>query len=143
MRAPRVSPRVFGSHLAWQLFAVFVLAALLPLAASDWLSSTAVHDVARQLYLQHQERATRQISRQVFDRLLTAKDLLRSLPLSPPPTDAPPPGLGRVFSALALLDEKGMSLWSSANGTALERHWQTATPHVPPVSPPWIQVPDR
>lgn len=85
---------MFGSQLARQLFAVFVLAALLPLAASDWLSSTAVNNMARQLYRQNQERTTRQVSRQVFDRLLTAKDLLRALPAAPPRPGASPPGLG-------------------------------------------------
>ncbi|MGC9186049.1 MAG: hypothetical protein ACP5GC_11460, partial [Thiomonas sp.] len=93
MKPPRLSTQMFGSRLARQLFALFVVAALVPLAMSDWLSSTAVNAVARQLYMQSQQRMTRQVSRQVFDRLLTAKALLRSLPLAAPQPDALPPGM--------------------------------------------------
>ena len=135
MRIPRLSTQMFGSQLARQLFAVFVLAALLPLAASDWLSSTAVNDMARQLYRQNQERTTRQVSRQVFDRLLTAKELLRALPAAPPRPGAPPPGLGRIFSALSLMAGQGQPVWTSSTGATLAQRWQTATPRVPPIQP--------
>ncbi|MGC8807477.1 MAG: putative bifunctional diguanylate cyclase/phosphodiesterase [Thiomonas sp.] len=135
MKPPRLSTQMFGSRLARQLFALFVVAALVPLAMSDWLSSTAVNAVARQLYMQSQQRMTRQVSRQVFDRLLTAKALLRSLPLAAPQPDALPPGMGRVFLALLQLSAQGKPEWASPNAATLWADWLSATPHIPPVQP--------
>jgi diguanylate cyclase (GGDEF)-like protein len=135
MRSPRLSTRFFGSRLARQLFALFVVAALLPLAVSDWLSSSAVNTVARQLNVQNQERMTRQVSRQVLDRLLTAKTLLRALPLSAPASDMVPPGLGRIFTALLLQTPQGKPDWASTNAETLWRNWQIASPAVPPTQP--------
>ncbi|MGA8009169.1 MAG: EAL domain-containing protein [Thiomonas sp.] len=135
MRAPRFSTQLFGSRLARQLFALFVLAALLPLAVSDWLSSTAVNQVAHQLNVHSQERATRQVSRQVLDRLFTAKTLLHALPLTVPQHGASPPGSGRVFAALLLRTEDGKPAWASANAANLWADWQIALPASPPVHP--------
>ena len=135
MRSPRLSTQIFGSRLARQLFVLFVVVALVPLAVSDWLSSTAVNAVARQLYVQSQQRMTRQVSRQVFDRLLTAKALLRSLPLAAPQPDAPPPDMGRVFIALLMQSAQGQPEWASANAAPLWADWQNALPHIPAGQP--------
>ena len=117
------------------MFALFVLAALVPLALSDWLSSTAVNTVARQLHLQSQEQQTRQVSRQVLERLLTARSLLRALPFAPPAPGGRPPGLGRTFRALLLLTPQGQTEWASPGAAELLQVWQTATPSTPPVQP--------
>jgi diguanylate cyclase (GGDEF)-like protein len=135
MRSPRLSTWFSGSRLGRQLFALFVVAALVPLALSDWLSSTAVNQVARQLDMQSQQRMTRQVSRQVFDRLLTAKTLLLALPSSAPQADAQLPGLGRAFDALLLQTPQGKPEWASANAANLWRNWQRAFPAIPPVQP--------
>jgi hypothetical protein len=123
MRPQRLSTWFSGSRLGRQLFALFVVAALVPLALSDWLSSTAVNQVARQLNMQSQQRMTRQVSRQVFDRLLTAKNLLLALPSSAPQADAQLPGLGRAFDALLLQTPQGKPEWASANAANLWRNW--------------------
>ncbi|MEW6560238.1 MAG: EAL domain-containing protein [Pseudomonadota bacterium] len=135
MPRPALQARLFGSRLARRVFALFVLAALVPLAVSDWLSSTAVNTVARQLHVQRQEQLTRQVSRQVLERLLTAKSLLRALPLAPPASGVRPPGLGRVFEGLILLSPEGRPLWAGPNAADLQQAWQSGSPSVPPVLP--------
>ncbi len=119
--------RFLGSRLAHRLFALFVLAALVPLGLSDWLSSTAVNQLAETLNLQSRARVTRQVSRQVFDRLLTAKTLLRALPPSAPPPGARLPGVGQVFHHLTLMDADGRVVWSTAAASDLARTWAAAS----------------
>ena len=48
---PRLHPNsgFLGGRLARRLFALFMVAALVPLALSDWLSSTAVTAIANDL----------------------------------------------------------------------------------------------
>jgi diguanylate cyclase (GGDEF)-like protein len=71
--------RYLASHLAWRLLAVFVAAALLPLALSDWLATSAIADLSEKLYDGRRAESTRDVSRQVFDRLVLAKTLLGGL----------------------------------------------------------------
>ena len=64
------------ARLAWRLFLLFVLVALLPLALTDWLASIATSEVATRLSVEHRRATTRHTSRQVLDRMLSGKALL-------------------------------------------------------------------
>ncbi|MEP6502632.1 MAG: EAL domain-containing protein [Betaproteobacteria bacterium] len=79
MQLLRRGRRLLGSRLAWRLLAVFIAAALLPLALSDWLATAAIGDLSLKLYHGHRLEATRDVSRQVFDRLIMAKTLMRGV----------------------------------------------------------------
>ena len=76
-----------GSRLARRLFALFVVAALVPLALSDWLSTSAVTQIAESLSLRSRAQTTRQTSRQVFDRLMAGKTLLAAMAASTQATE--------------------------------------------------------
>ena len=128
----------FGRRLGWRLLAVFIVAALVPLAASDWIATTVVADVAQGLSRDRDAVAARAASRQVFDRLLLSAALLRAVdeardtarqrlrhdavgPEAPfasldcdDPTDTP------AWQALA-------SRWQAAAGPAPARAGRTAT----------------
>ena len=116
-----------GSRVGWRLFAAFVLVALVPLAASDWLSSAAVDALAHQLDHGSREQRTRAVSLQVFGRLLAAETLLLALPVD----GTAPGGAQRMFTALAACDAHGVVRWASANGGSLPMRWaRAATPKV-------------
>ncbi|NUZ05778.1 putative bifunctional diguanylate cyclase/phosphodiesterase [Piscinibacter koreensis] len=72
----RLDTRFLGSRVARRIFWLFVLATLLPLAVSDWLSTSAIADLAHQLQSRSHAQSTRQTALQVFDRLLAAKATL-------------------------------------------------------------------
>jgi diguanylate cyclase (GGDEF)-like protein len=105
---PRPQPR--GGRLARRLFLLFVAAALLPLLLSDWLALSAVHRIASDLQQQAHVARTRELSRQVLDRLFAARELLAALP---PPADTaaaaadhpPLPGQGTHFLRLEAVPE--------------------------------------
>ncbi len=103
-----------------------MLAALLPLALSDWLSQTAVSQLAEGLDLQHRVATTRQVSRQVLDRLLAGQSLLSALPDTPPGgADARLPGLHgehAVFAQVVHLGADGHVAWPAAPGDAGDAH---------------------
>ena len=105
--------KLAGGRLARRLFALFVLAALLPVALSDWVSTRAVSDVAEALHQRSQDRSTRMVSRAVYDRLVTAHDLLLAMPASEslPQTV---PGLGTVFRRISLHAADGSTRWTLA-----------------------------
>ncbi len=65
-----------GSRLEWRLLVVFLTAALLPLALSDWIVTSVIGGVVQHLALDRDSLATRTTSRQVFDRLILARTLL-------------------------------------------------------------------
>lgn len=67
------------ARLAWRLFLLFVLVALLPLALTDWLASIATTEVATRLTVEHRRATTRHTSRQVLDRMLSGKALLAEI----------------------------------------------------------------
>ena len=126
-----------GSRLARRLFALFVLASLLPMALSGWLSNTAVAQIADALNLNNRAQTTRQTSRQVFDRLMAGRTLLAALPNAVPAPAAPPPaGLGPVFRNLALLGADGRLLWSAKPDTDLPGAWWSADSGVVEGRPP-------
>jgi diguanylate cyclase (GGDEF)-like protein len=110
-------PRPAGGRLARRLFLLFVAAALLPLLLSDWLALSAVHRIADDLQQQAHVARTRELSRQVLDRLLAARELLAALP--PADGAAAPgdrlPGLGTHF--LALQRQPGAATPAATPGT--------------------------
>jgi diguanylate cyclase (GGDEF)-like protein len=120
MRAHQTLAARLGGRMARRLFALFVAAALAPLLLSDWVSSSAITQVAQDLHLGNHQQATRQASRQVLDRLLSSGALLSTLPddWHGGPEGEDPPGLGRNFTRLTHLDREGHVRWSVANPEA-------------------------
>ena len=123
-RAPR-------SRLAQRLFLLFLLVAVLPLALTDWIASLATTQVAEDLSLGARSQTTRQASRQVLDRLLNAKSLLRLAPDALPPGMAgsmlfEPPGLGPVFHQMTLLGTSGQTHWPAGEPANLAHVWARA-----------------
>ncbi len=115
--------RLLDSRLGRRLFALFVASALLPLAVSDWLTLHTVGQSLREQATQAQARLTHDLSRAVFDRLLTARSLLLSLPAAGAPTAAQQAELGHAFAALADLDDQGRIVWHDAAGANLGSDW--------------------
>ena len=120
-QAPSSTPRAApvwrglpGGRMARRLFALFVAAALLPLLLSDWLALSAVTRIADDLQQKAHADRTREISRQVLDRLLAARDVMTVLPdpidAVMPPSNALLPGLGRSFSSLEGFDAQGRTI---------------------------------
>jgi diguanylate cyclase (GGDEF)-like protein len=104
------------TRMARRLFALFVAAAVLPLALSDLVAGDAVRRLAERLEAQAHQQATRHASRQVLDRLITAGALLSALPHDWVPSPAGVPGLGSVFAHLTQLDAEGRVAWSGGTG---------------------------
>ena len=114
-----------GRHLGWRLLAVFIAAAMIPLAVSDWISMSVVTGMVQRLTRERSSMETRAASRQVFDRLMLSATLLRSIDEAPrgarhhligsaPGNDAP-------FSELACADD------SETDYARLEGHWQASS----------------
>jgi hypothetical protein len=121
---PRFEPirRVVRGGLARRLFLLFLLATLVPIALSDWLSSAAVTHIAETSGLDHRAKTTRQVSRQVLDRLLAGKTLLtatQSLEPRRPGADpiGAPPRLGKVFRYLVHEPSTDFGAPTSAEGS--------------------------
>ncbi len=139
MPAHRAGP---AGRLATRLFVLFVLAALLPLAVSDGIATRAVTHIAQTLHDGLHEQTTRQVSRQVLDRLVAGKTLLSALPQTQaaPATgsDTPPPGLKGIFDSLTHLDDDGLPSWSAGLAAADVLSLQPLRPADPPgVVPRW------
>lgn len=99
---------------------MFLCVALLPLLLSDWVASAAVSRVVAGLHTSSRAQTTRQVSRQVFDRLLTGKTLLEAAAAAP--ATGAMPGLGQVFKAAGRLDAAGRSTAAADLAAA----WQQA-----------------
>ena len=128
MSRPRPNNGFLGGRLARRLFALFMVSALVPLALSDWLSSTAVAAIANDLDLHSRAQMTRQTSRHVLDRLLAGKAVLATTLASAqaPNTDsvaAPTPRLERMFSRLAAVPADGSATILADPSTELVRTW--------------------
>lgn len=133
MAAPSARPAFLGSRLARRLFVLFVAAALLPLALSDWVSMSAVSQIADSLSLRDRDQTTRQTGRQVFDRLMAGKTLLAAAACLPPgnetaPGPTPPAAPGRVFLALACAPAHGEAASMTGAAADLARAWAAADP---------------
>ena len=117
-----------GSRVAQRVFWLFVLCALLPLAFSDWLATSAVAELARSLEQRSQVQATRQTALKVFDRLITAKTALLAIGDRTPGTDADHADelVARIFSTLVRVDERAPQLATAAQRADLLAAWQRA-----------------
>jgi diguanylate cyclase (GGDEF)-like protein len=102
------------------LFALFLSVALLPLLLSDWVASSAVSRVVADLHASSRAQTTRQVSRQVFDRLQAGKTLLVASAATPAIEALP--GLGRVFKVAYRFDDAGQPI----DTTELAAAWHEA-----------------
>ncbi|MEP7297447.1 MAG: EAL domain-containing protein [Burkholderiales bacterium] len=136
MNGTSSSTRQFGGGgLARRLFALFLLASLLPLALSDWVSSASIAQIAQGLSLDSRAKTTRQTSRQVYDRLLAGRTLLSAMLALSDRSDARPaatdsPDFARVFSrteGVAPDAGKGEAL-ALGSETDLTRAWKQGRP---------------
>ncbi len=113
-----------GRRLEWRLLAVFLAAALLPLACSDWITTSVIGGIGLRLANERDSLSTRAASRQVFDRLMLSSTLLRALdeaqPLARPRLLASAVGPNAPFSRLACSDG------ADAGYAALRRRWDDA-----------------
>jgi len=112
-----------GRRLGWRLLAVFIVAALVPLAASDWIATTVVADVAQGLGRDRDAVVARAASRQVLDRLVLAAALLRAVDEDRDAAHArlrqDAVGASAPFATLACRDDPSAAAW-----TALRARWQ-------------------
>ena len=67
------------SRLEWRLVAVFLAAALIPLATSDWIATNVIGGIVQRIALDRDNFATRTASRQILDRLMLSRTLLTSI----------------------------------------------------------------
>lgn len=103
-----------------RLLGVFVLCTMLPLALSDWLATSALASIARELHGRQQAASVRQTSLQVLDRLIVARALLVGIAAQP---GAPlPSAASRVFEQMAGADARHVG------ATMLLRDWARARP---------------
>ncbi|WP_341893586.1 GGDEF domain-containing protein, partial [Variovorax sp. YR752] len=123
MRPDRIPSRG-GHRLARQLFLLFVLVAVVPLAVTSWIASLATSQVAEALSGSHRTQTTQHASRQVLDRLLAAKSLLATR--ADAAETSPPAGLGRVFSQVVWLGEPAAVGWPSYLPADLAPAWRQA-----------------
>ena len=97
-----------GSRLEWRLLAVFLAAALLPLAASDWIATSVISGIGQRLTHDRDSVATRAAARQVFERLMVSREWLRAVDESGSPARgrlmADSVGASAPFAALACSD---------------------------------------
>jgi diguanylate cyclase len=108
--------------MARRLFVLFVAAALLPLALSDWLALSTVTRIADELQQRAHADRTREVSRQVLARLVAARDVLMTLP-DPGDTGLQAsatrlPGLGSTFTRIEGYDTLGRPLVSAVTSAA-------------------------
>lgn len=96
----RLLPRRGSSpgRLARRLVLLFLGAALLPVMLSDWLSIDVMTQVAERFDHESRQQTTRQVSRQVLDRLLAAKDVMTAIAGAGP---TPASGPRSIFLATA------------------------------------------
>ena len=119
-RGPR--PGRLARRLVW----LFLGAALLPVVLSDWLSIDVMTQVAERFDRESRQQTTRQVSRQVLERLLAAKAVLAAAvptPMAPATARVVPAiGPGGIFRTIAF---PGSGADADADITLL---WQRAAP---------------
>ena len=96
-------------RLEWRLLAVFLAAALVPLAMSDWIAISVIGGIGQRLSHDRQSQAARAATRQVFDRLMLSRTLLVAMDEAQPSMRARlatrSVGAGLPFSSLACADD--------------------------------------
>ena len=70
-------------RLEWRLLAVFLAAALVPLATSDWIATSVLAGIVQRVAHDRDNLAARTVARQVFDRLLVSRTLLVAVDEAP------------------------------------------------------------
>lgn len=110
-----------SGRLARRLVLLFLGAALVPVLLSDWLSIDVMTQVAERFDRESRQQTTRQVSRQVLDRLLAAKEVLTAAVGARTTQAAIPSGIFRetVFpgsgeAAGRAADDDIASLWRRA-----------------------------
>ena len=110
-----------SGRLARRLVLLFVGAALVPVLLSDWLSIDVMTQVAERFDRESRQQTTRQVSRQVLDRLLAAKEVLTAAVVAGPAHAATPGEIfretvfpGRGEAAGRADDDDIASLWQRA-----------------------------
>ncbi len=97
-----------GRRLEWRLLAVFLAAALVPLAVSDWIATSVIGGIGQRLSRDRASLAARAATRQVFDRLTLSSTLLRALDEAQPAArsrlTASATGASATFARLACAD---------------------------------------
>ncbi len=113
-----------GRRLEWRLLAVFLAAALVPLAISDWIATSVIGGIGQRLSHDRNSLATRAATRQVLDRLMLSKTLLRAVDQAPPSARlalmASAVGASAPFSALACAGDGDVAY------ARLRTHWDAA-----------------
>ena len=111
-------------RLEWRLLAVFLAAALIPLAASDWIATSVLDGVVQRLALDRDNLAARTVARQVLDRLLISRTLLLAVDEAPATARArlasSVAGAQGAFSRAACTDSPG------ADWPGLQARWAQA-----------------
>lgn len=110
-----MTPR--DGRLTRQLFTLFLVVALVPLLVSSLLSTTAISQLAERLQREHVAHATKQVSRQVLDRLLLARAELGTLRQN----SAPPVQPARSFIRVSLTQTTLMHDWRNAEQAPMQR----------------------
>jgi diguanylate cyclase (GGDEF)-like protein len=137
MAAPTFLLRHRGSRLGRRIILLFLLAAMLPLAISNWVSVQAVSQTADRFDLQFRSKSTKQVGRQVYERLLVARALLAALPATvsggADGQDAGKaliaPATRQVFLSLVPVDDDGALAWPLPGARTLPPEVLSARPH--------------
>ena len=116
-------------RLEWRLLAVFLAAALIPLAASDWIATSVLEGIVQRLGHDRDNLAAHTVARQVFDRLLLSRTLLLAVDEAPGTARArlaaSAAGSQGAFSRLACADSL------DADWGALQAQWAAARSGAP------------
>jgi diguanylate cyclase len=123
--------RFLQGSLAQRLFAVFLLASLLPVVVSDAVSIASLAQIVHDLAVDSRERTTRQVGRQVYERLLAGETLLRALPPSASSAAEAPQvltaaGPARVFRHVEAVGPPAPASSSAQPLSELARAWEDA-----------------
>jgi len=111
-------------RLEWRLTAVFLAAALVPLATSDWIATSVLDGIVQRMAHDRDNLAARTVARQVLDRLLVSRTLLVAVDEAPTSARArlaaSVTGPQGAFSRLACVDS------DDAGWNELKRQWADA-----------------
>jgi len=111
-------------RLEWRLLAVFLAAALVPLATSDWIATSVLDGIGQRMAHDRDNLAARTVARQVFDRLLVSRTVLLAVDQAPGTARArliaSVVGPQAAFSSVACTDS------NDAGWDDLKRQWADA-----------------
>ena len=113
------------TKLARRLLLLFLGAALVPVLLSDWLSIDVMTQVAERFDRESRQQTTRQVSRQVLDRLLAAKDVMTAAVQARPALAAGP---GEIFLATAFPADADAPVGPDFDADDIASLWHRAGP---------------